>query len=242
MVPFGEPFVIKGDGTVQTIQRNEKKRTTLQLLRKYPFMGEEDFFNARMSGGRFQGANLPDFSDAVTFYKFEGLTNGNWYEVPVTDEGTYRYLRYIGPRGSHCNINELEFYDTDGKKLSGTIIGTEGESWAGKEKVFDGDILTGFSAVSPDGHWVGLKLSTPRQVSKFKFIPRNDGNCIEIGDEYELVYWKEGDWVSLGIQVATHNVLTFKDMPSGGLYVLHDKTKGHEERIFTYEKGKQVWW
>lgn len=242
MVPFGEPFVIKGDGTVQTIQRNEKKRTTLQLLRKYPFMGKEDFFNARMSGGRFQGANLPDFSDAVTFYKFEGLTNGNWYEIPVTDEGTYRYLRYIGPRGSHCNINELEFYGTDGKKLSGTIIGTEGESWAGKEKVFDGDILTGFSAVSPDGHWVGLKLSAPRQISKFKFIPRNDGNCIEIGDEYELVYWKEGDWVSLGIQVATHNVLTFKDMPGGGLYVLHDKTKGHEERIFTYEKGEQVWW
>ena len=90
IVPFGEPFLIKGDGTVQTIQRNEKKRTTLKLLRKYPFMGKEDFFNARMSGGRFQGANLPDFSDAKTFYKFEGLTNGNWYEIPVTDEGRYR--------------------------------------------------------------------------------------------------------------------------------------------------------
>ena len=84
-----------------------------------------------------------------TFYKFEGLTNGNWYEIPVTDEGRYRYLRYIGPMGSHCNINELEFYGTDGKKLSGTIIGTEGDPWASKEKVFDGDILTGFSGVSP---------------------------------------------------------------------------------------------
>ena len=117
IVPFGEPFLIKGDGTVQTIQRNEKKRITLKLLRKYPFMGKEDFFNARMSGGRFQGANLPNFSDAKTFYKFEGLTNGNWYEIPVTDEGKYRYLRYIGPMGSHCNINELEFYG-QARKLS----------------------------------------------------------------------------------------------------------------------------
>lgn len=242
MVPFGNPFLVKSDGTVEDICSNEQKPTTLKLLRKYPFMGKEDFFNARMSGGRFQGANLPDFSDAVTFYKFEGLTNGNWYEIPVTDTGQYRYLRYIGPMGSHCNINELEFYGTDGTKLSGTIIGTEGDPWATKEKVFDGDILTGFSAVSPDGHWVGLKLSTPKQISKFKFIPRNDGNCVEIGDEYELVYWKDGDWVQLGTQVAQSNVLTFKNMPSGGLYILRDKTKGVEERIFTYEKGEQVWW
>lgn len=242
IVPFGEPFLIKGDGTVQTIQRNEKKRTTLKLLRKYPFMGKEDYFNARMSGGRFQGANLPDFSDAKTFYKFEGLTNGNWYEIPVNDEGKYRYLRYIGPMGSHCNINELEFYGIDGTKLLGTIIGTEGDPWASKETVFDGDILTGFSGVSPDGHWVGLKLSVSQQISKFKFIPRNDGNGVEIGDEYELVYWKDGDWSLLGTQVAASNVLTFKNVPSGGLYVLRDKTKGHEERIFTYEKGEQVWW
>ena len=242
IVPFGEPFLIKGDGTVQTIQRNEKKRITLKLLRKYPFMGKEDFFNARMSGGRFQGANLPNFSDAKTFYKFEGLTNGNWYEIPVNDEGKYRYLRYIGPMGSHCNINELEFYGTDGAKLSGSIIGTEGDPWASKETVFDGDILTGFSGVSPDGHWVGLKLSVPQQISRFKFIPRNDGNGVEIGDEYELVYWKDGDWSLLGTQVAASNVLTFKNVPSGGLYVLRDKTKGHEERIFTYEKGEQVWW
>ena len=230
IVPFGEPFLIKGDGTVQTIQRNEKKRITLKLLRKYPFMGKEDFFNARMSGGRFQGANLPNFSDA------------KWYEIPVTDEGKYRYLRYIGPMGSHCNINELEFYGTDGKKLTGTIIGTEGDPWASKETVFDGDILTGFSGVSPDGHWVGLKLSLPQQISKFKFIPRNDGNGVEIGDEYELVYWKDGDWALLDTQIAASNVLTFKNVPSGGLYVLRDKTKGHEERIFTYEKGEQVWW
>ena len=31
--------------------------------------------------------------------------------------------------------------------------------------------------VSPDGHWVGLKLPAPQRIGKFRFIPRNDGNC-----------------------------------------------------------------
>ena len=242
IVPFGTPFLITYDGKVKDIRCSEKRTTSMKLLRKYPFMGKEDYFNLRMSGGRFQGANLGDFSDACTFYKFEGATSGNWYEIPIKDEHRYRYLRYIGPATSHCNINELEFYDECGAKIEGTIIGTEGEPQALKEKAFDGDILTGFSAVSPDGNWLGLKLRQPKRVAKLRFIPRNDGNCIEIGDTYELRYWEAGGWKSLGTKKATSNTLIYTKVPSGGLYVLSDLTKGHEERIFTYENGEQVWW
>lgn len=240
--PFGMPFLVSSEGKVIDIKCNEKKLQTMHLKRKYPFMGKEDFFNLRMSGGKFQGANNGDFSDASTFYQFEGATNGNWYDIPITDTHTYKYLRYIGPATSHCNINELEFYDADGKQIEGKIIGTEGEGWAPKENAFDGNILTGFSAISPDGNWVGLKLSVPKQVSRLRFIPRNDGNCIEIGDEYELRYWKDDKWKVLGRKVADSNILTFSNMPTGGLYVLSDLTKGHEERIFTYENGEQIWW
>lgn len=240
--PFGNPFIVTSEGKVVDIKYDGKKLQTMHLKRKYPFMGKEDFFNLRMSGGRFQGANKEDFSDARTFYRFEGVTNGNWYDIPVKDEKAYSCLRYIGPAKSHCNINELEFYDEDGTKIEGTIIGTEGEGWAPKEKAFDGDILTGFCAISPDGNWLGLKLDTPRRVARLRFIPRNDGNCIEIGDEYELRYWKAGKWNVLGRKIARSNILDFSKVPSGGLYVLSDLTKGHEERIFTYVDGEQVWW
>lgn len=87
-----------------------------------------------------------------------------------------------------------------------------------------------------------MKLKTPKQVSKLRFIPRNDGNCIEVGDKYELVYWTNGTWKVLATLTAKENVLKLKNMPSGGLYVLKNLTKGHEERIFTYEEDKQVWW
>lgn len=242
IIPIGNPFIITKEGKVENVAINPSKRTTLNLIRKYPFMGKEDFFNFRMSGGRFQGSNRSDFKDAKDLYVFEGMTEGNWYEQPVNDGHAYRYLRYAGPNGSFCNINELEFYDIEGHEIKGKIIGSEAQPNGPLENVFDKNILTGFNAVSPDGSWVGLQLPTPTRVSKIRFIARNDGNCIEIGDEYELVYWDGTKWKGLGRQKANDNNLVFKNIPDNALYLLHDLTKGKEERIFTYKKGGQIWW
>lgn len=48
--------------------------------------------------------------------------------------------------------------------------------------------------------------------------------------------------ISRTTEEARENELNFKDMPVGGLFVLRNVTKGHEERIFTYVDGQQVWW
>ena len=243
IVPFGNPFVITQDGKVKDIAVDTKKKAKMTLLRKYPFMGAQDFFNNRMNNGQFQGANKADFSDCVTLYTHKGITNGNWYNIPVKNTTEFKYLRYIGAKGSFCNINELEFYDAEGKKVEGTIIGTQGESWCPKERVFDGDILTGFGGNTPDGNWVGLKLAKPVSVSRIKYIGRNDGNGIEKGDKYELYCWSaKGSWELIASHTATDNVLNLSNIHPGGLYILKDITKGVEERIFTYENGKQVWW
>ena len=76
------------------------------------------------------------------------------------------------------------------------------------------------------------------------FVSTHD---LELADmlenEYELYYWNsKGFWDDLGKKKATDNVLLFHKIPTNGLYVLKDLTKGKEERIFTYEEGKQVWW
>ncbi|UKK53723.1 RICIN domain-containing protein [Prevotella sp. E2-28] len=243
IVPFGNPFLINKDGKITDIIPSKKMPIKMTLLRKYPFMGAQDYFNSRMNGGQFQASNKQDFSDSVVLHTHKGITNGNWYNIPVSSEQKFKYLRYMGGKGSHCNINELEFYDPEGKKIEGKIIGTEGEGWARKENVFDGNILTGFGGISPDGNWVGLQLEKPTFVSRIKYIGRNDGNCVEMGDTYELYYWSaNGDWELLGSKKATSNYLQFTNIPSGGLYILKDVTKGVEERIFTYENGKQIWW
>ena len=242
IVPFGTPFIIGGDGKVSDVQVDTKRRCTLNLLRKYPYFSAEDPINTRMKQGRFQGANTADFSKPTDLYCFNEVTNGGWYEFPVTDTGRYRYLRYSSPDASYGNINELWFFDEKGDTIKGDIIGTEGADPDSRERVFDNNILTGFNGKSPDGNWVGLRLKVPKRVAKLRFIPRNDGNCIEIGDKYELRLWTNTGWKVVATVKAKADILSLKNVPRNGLYVLRDLTKGNEQRIFTYENNKQVWW
>ena len=242
VTPVGNPFSIASDGTVKEIKTDAKQKCTMRLTRKYPFFAEKEPFNNRMKKGHFQGANKADFSDAKDFFVFNEMTNGNWYEFPIADKGKYRYLRYMSPDGSYGNINELWFFDEKGDTIKGEMMGTDGRLSKMKETVFDNDILTGFEGIQPDGNWLGLKLKSLKQVAKLRFMPRTDGNCIEIGDKYELRMWTNNGWKVLKNIKASSDELIINNIPSNGLYVLTDKTKGQEQRIFTYEGGKQIWW
>ena len=243
LIPIGNPFILKPDGSIREIVCNNSKRQTMTLLRKYPFFAQFDSFRYRMDHGIFEGSNTKDFSQASRLYRYYGYTDACWYELTPENVGSkYRYLRYIGHTGSYCNVNEVEFYNSKGQKLTGKILGTQGMPGHTKETVFDGDILTGFNGISPDGHWVGLELAQPSDVAKIRFIPRNDGNCIEVGDMYQLLVYDRGKWLPLAVTKAKATELVLENMPSDGLYLLKDLTKGIEERIFTYEDGQQLWW
>lgn len=71
---------------------------------------------SRMLLGVFEGANNPDFGDAVPIYLID--------EIPVDNQLTYadvsssrgfRYVRYVGPNDVKCNLAELEFYGYPGE-------------------------------------------------------------------------------------------------------------------------------
>lgn len=49
---------------------------------------------------------------------------------------------------------------------------------------------------------------------------------------------------SLGRQVGSRQLqyLEYDNVPDNALLLLRNLTKGKEERIFTCEDGKQVWW
>ena len=85
----------------------------------------------------------------------------------------------------------------------------------------------------------GFGLST--QHNPYRIYPRTDDNDIWPGDIYEMLYW-DRKWVSAGTKIAGDYTLTWDGMPSGTLYLVIDRTKGVENRIFTYRKGKQIWW
>jgi hypothetical protein len=106
---------------------------------------------------------------------------------------------------------------------------------------FDGNFETCYRLTSKD-KWLGVDLGMPKKLTKIRFCPRNDANCIIPGNEYELFYWGNKQWNTLGKQVASDDYLIYKSVPTGTLYWLHCHTEGKEERIFTYENGRQIWW
>ena len=66
-------------------------------------------------------------------------------------------------------------------------------------------------------------------------------NCVQPGDVYELFYWQDG-WKSLGQKTAATIYLVYNNVPKNAVLWLRNLTEGIEERIFTYENDKQVWW
>lgn len=61
------------------------------------------------------------------------------------------------------------------------------------------------------------------------------------GQTYDLFYMADR-WISVGKAVAGDGPLAFEDVPTGGLYWLVADGSDKEERIFTIEDGRQVWW
>jgi len=64
---------------------------------------------------------------------------------------------------------------------------------------------------------------------------------LEAGREYELFYWLD-EWKSLGKKVADEKPLVYDRVPEGFLYWLVATGSNKDERIFSINDGKQVWW
>ena len=82
---------------------------------------------------RIEGANAPDFSDAVTLHTCadsvpdDWNSNPGWIEAlpdPSVGLNTFKYLRLIDPAGNQqCgDVSELEFYGMDAASLAASII------------------------------------------------------------------------------------------------------------------------
>ncbi|MBQ8455771.1 MAG: CotH kinase family protein [Bacteroidaceae bacterium] len=70
----------------------------------------------RMLLAIFEGANSPDFMDAVPLYIIdkEG-TIGEMSYADVNVSRGFRYVRYVGPTDGRCNVAEVEFYGHAGE-------------------------------------------------------------------------------------------------------------------------------
>lgn len=244
--PVYYPFILGNNQVKHFFIPDTVQTQTLQLERKFTPKFIESHMK-RFKGGYFEASNSSDFSRSTVLYTIDSISSAKYYEQQITIPNCYRYIRYCSPDNSLCNMAELSFYDENGLEMEGRIIGTEG-AWGNearlmKQAVFDKDPLTFFNASESAGVWVGLDLGKPQTIKTIKYLPRNDDNSIREGDLYELFYFGKNGWVSLGQQTGTKSqILTYKHAPSNALFWLRNLTRGKEERIFTYENNKQIWW
>ena len=70
----------------------------------------------RMLLSLFEGANSPDFMDALPLHFIsETPPDGTAVTCDVNVSRGFRYVRYVGGAGSYCNIAELKFYGHAGE-------------------------------------------------------------------------------------------------------------------------------
>ncbi|GAB6008839.1 hypothetical protein [Dysgonomonas reticulitermitis] len=242
------PFIYNGMGIYHFLWADTTQLQTIRIDRKYPSSDRLRLFQERLLGGQFQGANGPDFNDSQLLYMIDTIPELAYQNVYINNNNKqFKYLRYLSGKNGHCDIAEIDFFDKDGKQVQkGKVIGNSVSFWNDPtikiESVFDGDPLSYFSANDPDGAWVGLELEKPTYIGRIRYLGRNDDNGIRIGDEYELLYFSEEGWKTLGKQTALDSPLVYENVPKGALFWLRNLRRGSEERVFTYENGKQVWW
>ena len=230
---------------IQALGPKEEKDTVC-LLSKFEIYDTEGFTRL-MVNGVFEASNDRSFIHPDTLAVIEEAPVRLQNTVFMNPKKRYRYIRYQGPENSHCDVAEILFFEnkSDTNACAGTVIGTPNDDPAGNRneytKAFDGDPYTSFHYKNASGGWVGLDFGRPVSISKITYVPRNRDNFIRKGDQYEL-YYLDKEWISMGVEVAEADSLVYGNVPSGSLLYLQNHTRGHDERIFTYENGKQVWW
>ena len=132
-------------------------------VRFFPARGAEQ----AMVGGRFEGSNVSrrDGFELLAEIK-TAPPAGQWSELKFDNEKVYRWLRYLGPRGSHAKLVEVEFY-AGPRKLSGggSAYGCVSDSGGVRKFAFDGNPKTVFESREADGAYLGVdlrELATPR--------------------------------------------------------------------------------
>ena len=201
-------------------------------------------------GSKIEVSDDREFSSGRTLITIDELGNEDIFDSTVTVNRPYRYVRFVFDEQKEGNLAEIEFY---GKKrgtnvevlltggFSGEPIKKTKTNWT---MALDRSFDTYFKKNKGEKGNICLDLGKDNsyEITRVRYVPQTDSNFIVPGNQYRLEYWDNSSWKFFGEQIATDFSLNFSNVPTGRLYILHNLTNGVEERIFTYEDGKQVWW
>lgn len=249
LVPCSRLFTVTEDGAEVIAPSNAQVDIT--VTRKFPEKINLRDFVGEIVGAVIEGADNPGFDGAKVLGTIADTLNPYFQDIVLDSRENFRYYRMVAPQWS-LHIAELEFLTRE--RLPGTseasplpVFGPgqppqpvfykfNGQMVAERpdSSAFDGDILT-----YNNKKRVGMDMGRRVTVDRIRVAPRNANNGIVPGNRYQLLYW-DGRWVPHSTTVATHNYVTFGEVPGNTLYWLRNLDHGKEEQPFFYSGGRQV--
>lgn len=197
-------------------------------------------YTEKMEGSCFEVSKRSNFSIKKRIYTITETPKHSISEIKLQPPITCRYIRYMPTEHSSVNISELQCYSHDGKLSGVPFASDKNRSLEELANICDGNIDTFYNDEHPNAY-IGIDFGKEVEIDRIIYSPRTDGNDVIPGEEYELFYW-ENRWVSLGRKKADGFRLQYDSVPDNSLLWLHNRTKGVEERIFTYMNNEQIWW
>lgn len=241
MQPLTYPFILEEKKVPRYLIPNSTKTESIILLRKFPRKKRIIDFAKKMKGGYFELSNDRSFAQSKLIHYVDSIPVSRVQTIPITEKGKYRYMRFYKRNGG-LSVGELGGLDFNNQLVSGEVLADPILMDDSELKnICDGNNLSFFDIGDLKDTWIGIDFGKPVALSALFYCPRTDDNDISLGDEYELFYWNN-EWMSLGRQVSDDYQLIYNNVPKNTLLWLRNLTKGSEERPFTYENGKQIWW
>lgn len=237
------PLWVRSNGEVEPLVPDKKRLQKLRLNRKFTYNPSGDYNGAAIIGVQLHATN--DLSkepyDSIAVIRHYNYMTYDTLCVNTTKK--YKFWMVKKVNYNYPAFASIKFMQ-DGEVLTAestfTIdpTGKMDKNGLLSRNIFNDDLLD-FGTLSKIA---GVEFKEPVSVDVVKYITQNDKNGVYPGDTYELLYFDQGEWVSLGRKVATTDYIEYDDVPSGALYWLRNRTEGKEERPFTLMNGRVRFW
>jgi hypothetical protein len=243
IIPAQEPLLLKEDGSLRILKADTIHQISKMVCnRVYPIVAES-YNTDGLKGCKFEGANKPDFSDAVTLFQYSDRALPGWNHLMLKKGLKLRYIRLVSAKESQNTLAELNFYFC-GKVLQGKLMPGQPRDNNELLKAIDHNESTAYSTTVENPYLIlDLGITTPideiRCLPKINNVPKHS---IIPGKTYALKYWSQGKWKEFGAVTAASNQIAFNKLPSNALFLLQSDADIKDLRIFTFDKGRQNFW
>ncbi|MCK5125452.1 MAG: transglutaminase domain-containing protein [candidate division Zixibacteria bacterium] len=111
----------------------------------------------------------------------------------------------------------------------------------GEPFVLEDNGVISYKSISPDTH-TSLSIDNIPMRAMATSTETVKHTPLASGVTYELKYWHGSEWTEFSTYTPKSKTISVSDLPAGGLYWLTAQDSKNDERIFTIEANKQIFW